>query len=146
LFKNINRKRRNRKNDMEEDIKKEEAQEKSQEKAQEEAVISAKELNRMTVKDLREMAKDIPGVAGVHAMKKDEVLAIIKEYRGITDEEPVKKAKKKIAMSKQELKAEILRLREEKQKARENRDRQAVDVLRRRINRLKKRSRKIVAA
>lgn len=131
---------------MEEDIKKEEAEEETQEKAQEEAAISAKDLNKMTVKDLREIAKDIPGVAGVHAMKKDEVLAIIKEYRGIKDEEPVKKAKKIVAMSKQELKSEILRLREAKQKARENRDRQAVDVLRRRINRLKKRSRKIVAA
>ena len=50
-----------------------------------------KPLDKMTVKELREMAKDIPGIAGVHAMKKAELISEIKEAKGIKDE-PVKKA------------------------------------------------------
>ena len=55
-----------------------------------------KPLDKMTVVELREIAKEIPDVTGVSGMKKDQLLSIIKEAQGIKDEEPPqKKAKKK---------------------------------------------------
>ncbi|MEJ2729172.1 MAG: Rho termination factor N-terminal domain-containing protein [Deltaproteobacteria bacterium] len=59
-----------------------------------------KPLEKMTVKELREMAKDIPGITGVHGMKKDELVVEIKKAKGIKDE-PVKKADASIAELKQ---------------------------------------------
>lgn len=108
---------------------------------------SEKPLEKMTVKDLREIAKDIPGVAGVHAMKKQELLDLIREYRGIEEEKPAKKREKgsgKISLTLKEMKEKIARLRDEKAAARDARDRKKVDILRRRINRLKKETRKVV--
>ena len=42
-----------------------------------------KPIEKMTVKDLRELAKDIPGVTGVTAMKKEELLTLLREEWGI---------------------------------------------------------------
>ena len=80
------------------------------------------------------------------AMKKDELLAIIKEHRGIKEEKPAKKKRVKTdkpAASVKELKEKIVQLREEKRAARLANDRHSVDILRRRINRLKKQTRKV---
>ena len=99
-----------------------------------------KPLDKMTATELREVAREIPGVQGVHATKKQELLAVIKEARGIKDEEPVKKSTKKIDVK--SLKEKIARLKVEKAAAQEANDRQKVDIIRRRINRLKKRTRK----
>lgn len=103
-----------------------------------------KPLDKMTAPELREIARNIPGVTGATAMKKEELLAIIKEYRGIVDEDPLKVKKEKIGAGIRDLKAKIIELRAEKVKARETRDKVKVDILRRRINRLKKQTRKIV--
>ena len=46
----------------------------------------AKPLEKMTVTDLREMAKDITEISGVHGMKKEELIAAIKKSKGIIDE------------------------------------------------------------
>jgi hypothetical protein len=103
----------------------------------------------MTAPELREIAKQIPGVTGVHAMKKAELLAIIKEYKGIKDEEPERKKTVKATKptaSISEIKQKIVQLRKEKQEAREGGDRHRLDILRRRINRLKKQTRKIAQA
>ena len=54
---------------MEEEEKKEEIQE-GKEQEQE------KPLDKMTAKELREIAIEIPGVTGVHAMKKEQLLEI----------------------------------------------------------------------
>ncbi len=132
---------------MEEEIKPEETKEDS-EKAQEEKA-EEKPLDKMTAPELRELAKTIPGVSGVHAMKKDELLAVIKEFRGIKDEEPPKKKEtetKKSTISPKELKLKIARLREERDKARESKNKKDVDILRRRINRMKKQTRKVAHA
>lgn len=126
---------------MTEDVKQEETQ---GEKEREE-----KPIDKMTAKELREIAKDIPGVTGVHAMKKEELLAIIKEARGIKDEAPAKKKRVKAAKTVytvHELKMKIVQLKEEKAKAREARDKDKIEALRRRINRMKKMSRKIAQA
>ncbi len=112
-------------------------------KAQEE-----KPIDKMTAPELREIAKEIPGVTGVHAMKKAELLAVVKEARGIEEEAPKKKrvkAAKKVHTVK-ELKGKIAVLKEEKKKAREAKDGKKVDELRRRISRMKKLSRKVAQA
>jgi hypothetical protein len=123
------------------------AEEPKEEKKPPEEKVPEKPLEKMTVKDLREIAMEIPGLEGVTAMKKDELLAVIKEERGIKEEKPEKKEKKTIAkteLSVKDLKGKILQLREEKREAREANDRHRIDILRRRINRLKKRTRKVL--
>ena len=129
---------------MEEETKKEEGQEKTLE----DKLKEGRELDRMTAPDLRELAIKIEGVTGVHAMKKDELLRIIKEARGIPDEEKVKRAKKEkvIGLTLKELKTKVRHLKVEKTAAREAKDSKKVDILRRRINRLKKRTKKPVKA
>ena len=124
-------------------------EETKEQKGQKETQEEEKPLDKMTAKELREIAKDIPGVTGVHAMKKEQLLDIIKEDRGIKDEEPAKKKKKKLvksALSAKELKEKIAKLRVDKAAAREVWNRKEVNRLRRRINRLKKRSRKVAKA
>jgi hypothetical protein len=133
---------------MEEELKTEETKEET-EAVKEEEPAGEKPLEKMTAPELREVAKAIPGISGVHVMKKDELLAVVKESRGIKDEEPPKKTKaktKKPALGAKELKLKIVRLREEKEKARESKNKKDVDILRRRINRIKKQTRKVVHA
>ncbi|MFH1627484.1 MAG: transcription termination factor Rho [Pseudomonadota bacterium] len=104
-----------------------------------------KPLDKMTVIELKEVGKEIPGLTGVHAMKKADLLAVIKEYYGIEDEGEKKEKKKagKLIASVKDLKSEIVHLREKRDEARARSDRKKIDLLRRRINRLKKRTRKV---
>jgi hypothetical protein len=99
-----------------------------------------KPLEKMTVKDLREMAKDIPGITGVHGMKKDELIVEIKKAKGIKDE-PVKKADASIA----ELKQKIKTLKAQRRQALEANDKKKATIFRRRISRLKKKTRRAAA-
>ena len=125
---------------MEEETKKEEKEKEKQEE---------KPLDRMTAKELREIAREIQGVAGVHAMKKEELLAVVKEHRGIKEEGPVRKKKKKTARPAPDvkgLKKRITQLRREREVASEERDRRKVSIIRRRISRLKKQTRKVAQA
>lgn len=131
---------------MEEEVKKEAeaVQEGVQEKEKEEL---GKSLDKMTAKELREIAIEIPGVAGVHAMKKEELLKIIKEAKGIKDEGRKRSIKaQKTDVNVGELKKKIRLLKDEKTKARTEKDRKKVEILRRRINRIKKKTRKIPRA
>lgn len=105
-----------------------------------------KPLDKMTVLELREIAKTIPGVVGATAMKKEELLVIIKQYRGIKEEEPVKKKEKRIGekvITVKDLKKKVVKLREEKVGARTEKDKKKINILRRRINRIKKHTRKL---
>jgi protein-arginine kinase activator protein McsA len=99
-----------------------------------------KPLEKMTVKDLREMAKDMPGISGVHGMKKDELIVAIKEVKGIK-EEPVKKADASVA----EIKTKIKSLKAQRQAALEAKDNKMATIYRRQISRLKKKSRRKAA-
>jgi hypothetical protein len=99
-----------------------------------------KPLEKMTVKELREMAKDIPGITGVHGMKKDELVVEIKKAKGIKDE-PVKKADASIA----ELKNKIKTLKVQRREALEANDKKKATIFRRRISRLKKKTRHAAA-
>jgi len=103
-------------------------------------IAQEKPLDKMTVKELREMAKDIPGIAGVHAMKKAELISEIKEAKGIKDE-PAKKA----AASTRDLKLKIKTLKAERQAALEAKDKKKATIFRRRISRLKKKTRRAAA-
>jgi hypothetical protein len=96
-----------------------------------------KPLEKMTVKDLREMAKDMPGIAGVHGMKKEELIVAIKEVKGIKNE-PVKKADASIGDIKKQIKA----VKAQRQGALEAKDIKMDTIYKRRISRLKKKSRK----
>ena len=99
-----------------------------------------KALEKMTVKDLREMAMDIPGIVGVHGMKKEELIVAIKEAKGIKDE-PVKKADASIG----ELKKKIKAIKAQRQAALEAKDGKMATIYKRRIARLKKKTRKAAA-
>jgi hypothetical protein len=99
-----------------------------------------KPLDKMTVKELREMAKDIPGITGVHGMKKDELIVEIKKAKGIKDE-PIKKADASIA----ELKQKIKTLKAQRRQALEAKDKKKATIFRRRISRLKKKTRRVAA-
>jgi hypothetical protein len=108
--------------------------------------VFKKPLEKMTVKELREIAVDIPGVTGVTAMKKEQLVTLVREYWELEEEEkPVKEKKEKAkpAVSAKVLKEKIVALKAEKEKAREAQDKRGVMILRRRINRLKKRTRKV---
>ena len=99
-----------------------------------------KPLEKMTVKELREMAKDIPGITGVHGMKKDELIVDIKKAKGIKDE-PIKKADASIAELKQKIKA----LKGQRREALEAKDKRKATIFRRQISRLKKKTRRAAA-
>jgi hypothetical protein len=106
-----------------------------------------KSLEKMTVKELKVIAMEIPRAVAVHDMKKGELIAFIKEARGIKEEEPVKVEKKvveKIKLSKSEIKGKIKQLKEERKEAQEAFNRKRIDLLRRRISRLKKQTRRMI--
>ncbi|HMK65131.1 MAG TPA: transcription termination factor Rho [Thermodesulfobacteriota bacterium] len=91
-------------------------------------------LEKMTAKELRDLALTIPEIVGVHGMNKEEVISAIKKSRGIKEE-------KKTTRSMRELKEKIKELRGQKIDVQEKKDRKAVDRLRKRISRLKKQAR-----
>jgi hypothetical protein len=104
-----------------------------------------KNLEKLTIKELREVAAEIPHERAIHDMKKDELIAFIKEARGIKDETPAKKKKKvvKIKMTKLELKARIRELKDLRGQALESDEHKKADLLRHQISRLKKKSRRM---
>lgn len=106
-----------------------------------------KPLDKMTATELREFAleKKIEGLTGVHAMKKEELLKAIKEALGIKEEEPAKKAKGpaiKKEVNVKEVKQKIMQLKAQQKEAISSADKKKAKVLRRRINRLKKQSKR----
>jgi hypothetical protein len=99
-----------------------------------------KPLEKMTVTDLREMAKDITEISGVHGMKKEELIAAIKKSKGIIDE-PVKKTDASLG----EIKKKIKAVRTQRLAAIEVKDKKMAKIYKRRISRLKKKSRRAAA-
>jgi len=103
----------------------------------EKAEKKEKPLDKMTAKELRDLALTIPEIVGVHGMNKEEVLAAIKKARGIK-EAPGKTGDR----SMRQLKEKIKELRDKKPEAREKNEKKVINQLRRRISRLKKKTRK----
>lgn len=96
-----------------------------------------KPLDRMTAKELREMALQIQGIVGVHAMNKNELLAAIKEAKGIVEEK-----KRQTTVDVRVIKQKIRELRSQKEALKESGETRKVITLRRRISRLKKKTRR----
>ncbi len=95
-----------------------------------------KPLDKMTAKELRDLALSTGGIVGVHAMNKAELIAAIKEVRGIVEE----KSKKSVDV--RTLKVKIGELKEKREKAREEGKKKLADSFRRRISNLKKKTRR----
>ena len=138
----------------------------------EKAETTEKPLEKMTVKALREMAKEIPEISGVHGMKKEELIVAINEVRGVKEEtvkeetakeetaeaetvkaetvkadksSKTKPAPKKAGANRGAIKTQIRALKAQRRDSLEARDRKMATVYKRRISRLKKKSRKAAA-
>jgi hypothetical protein len=107
-----------------------------------------KHLEKMTIKELRDIAAEFPHEKAIHDMKKEELIVFIKEAKGIKDETPVKKKKHvgKIKMTKQEIKAKIRELKALKLQALESKDGKKSCWLTHRISQMKKRLRRFAVA
>jgi len=68
-----------------------------------------KPLEKMTVKALREIAKEIPEISGVHGMKKEELLVAINEVRGVKEEAVKEEAVKEEAVKEEAVKEEAVK-------------------------------------
>lgn len=97
-----------------------------------------KPLDKMTAKELRELALTLEGIVGVHAMNKNELIDAIKEVKGIVDD----RAKAGKSIDVRALKAKIKELNERRLQAKETGNNQLADAFRRRISNLKKKTRK----
>ncbi len=95
-----------------------------------------KPLDKMTAKELREVAQGIDQITGAHGMNKDELLKEIKAARGITD------TKKTNRSSLRDVKAKIKQLKASRQQALTDGDAKQATILRRRVARLKKQTRR----
>ncbi len=96
-----------------------------------------KPLDKMTAKELREVAKEIPEITGVYGMNKEELLSAIKKARGIAED-----TTKRTSGSVREIKKKIKLLKEERKKALEREDTKMAAIFRKRIIRLKKKTRR----
>ena len=95
-----------------------------------------KPLEKMTTKELKELALEIPDISGVHGMNKQELISAIKESRGIVEE------KKGKSTDVRAVKKVIASLREEKIQAKEMGDKKRAQFLRKKMSRLKKKTRR----
>jgi hypothetical protein len=101
----------------------------------------------MTAKELREMAMGLPGVHGVHAMKKEELITAIRAAKGITDaevkkEKPKAVKKERVVLSIAELKRKRKELKAKREELLQQRNWRMAEILRKRISRLKKMTRR----
>jgi hypothetical protein len=99
--------------------------------------IKEKALEKMTSKELRVIALEIQGITGVHGMNKPELISEIKKVRGI-EEKVVQKKDSSI----REVKAKINALKIKQKELIETNDLKRVKQLRRRISKLKKKTRR----
>jgi hypothetical protein len=95
-------------------------------------------LEKMTATELRKYALDLGEINGVHGMNKEELLAAIKEVKGIKDEGKAAKA-----VNVRELKEQAQAMRAKKLEAiGAGATRKQIDILRKKANRLKKKTHK----
>ncbi|MBW2490833.1 MAG: Rho termination factor N-terminal domain-containing protein [Deltaproteobacteria bacterium] len=96
-----------------------------------------KPLEKMTAKELRELGKQIPEITGVYGMNKAELISAIKKARGIIEETTAKPD-----ASVRDIKKKIKSLKANHENALNNRDKKMADIYRRRIIKLKKKTRR----
>lgn len=95
-----------------------------------------KPLEKMTATELRDVAKDIPEITGAHGMNKPELISVIKKARGI-EEVASKKNRRDI----RKIKREIRSLKIKRKEALDAADARLATIYRRKISRLKKKTR-----
>ncbi len=96
-----------------------------------------KPLDKMTAKELRELGLSIGGITGVHGMNKAELIAAIKQERGIVDEAGGKKS-----FDVRQIKVKIKEVRVKRLEAVEAGKMKLADAFRRKISNLKKKTRR----
>jgi hypothetical protein len=97
-----------------------------------------KPLDKMTATEMRKYALDLGEISGVHGMNKEELLGAIKQVKGIKDEG---KQTEKVSM--RDLKEKAAAMRANKLAAITAKEPQTkIDILRKKANRMKKRTRK----
>jgi hypothetical protein len=99
-----------------------------------------KPFERMTVKELRAIALQLPEISGAHGMNKPELISQIKQAKGIEEE----KTNPKDA-SVRDIKLKIKSLKEKRVAALQAEDSKIASRLRRSIGRLKKKTRQRAA-
>ncbi len=107
-----------------------------------------KPLEKMTAKELREMALGLPGIQGVHAMKKEELLRTIRAAKGIPEPEGEKERravvkKEKAILTAAQLKQRVRELRVKREEFLQQRNFRMAEILRKRTARLKKKTRRV---
>ncbi len=95
-----------------------------------------KKLEKMTVKELREIALQIPEIQGVHGMTKEELISALKKVYGIEE------APKKVGGSIRELKSKVKKFKKLAQEAKEKGDFVKYERYRKLASAFKKRTRK----
>jgi len=106
-----------------------------------------KPLEKLTATELREMALALPGIQGVHAMKKGELIVAIRKARGLPEEEVKKEKhvvakKEKVVLSVAELKKKAHELTAKREELIQQRNYRMAGILRKRIIRSKKMTRR----
>ncbi len=96
-----------------------------------------KPLEKMTAKELREVAIEMPDITGVHGMNKAELINAIKLAKGI-EIESVKKTDSKV----REIKGKIKEFKAKRETLLESNDNKMAAIYKRRIIKLKKKTRK----
>jgi hypothetical protein len=100
--------------------------------------VKEKPLDKMTATELRTLAMEIPGITGVHGMNKNELIGEIKMARGIS-EDSTKKSSGKV----RGLKEKIRDLKAKRNGFLDADDSKMAALYRKRIIRLKKKTRRV---
>ena len=109
-----------------------------------------KPLEKLTAKELREMALGLQGIHGVHAMKKEELITAIRAAKGIPEPEGKKERhvfikKEKVILTSVELKKKVQDFRLKREEALQQHNRKLAEILKKKISRTKKMTRRVTA-
>lgn len=106
------------------------------EKKKEQKGKKEKPLDRWTIKELRDEALKVPNIQGIHGMNKEEIIDFLRKEKGIPAPE------KKASTSVRNIKVKLSELRKGRDERRsEGASRTQLNILRRKISRLKKKTR-----
>jgi len=104
-----------------------------------------KPLDKMTAKELRELVvKQVPQITGASGLGKEELLVQLKEVLGIGGEDGKKASPYKTKIL--SMKSKMRDLRAKRTAAAGDDERKQKEILRRKINKLKKRTRRLAKA
>lgn len=103
--------------------------------------MATEDLERLTIKKLREMSLEMEEIKGVYGMSKEELIKAIREARGeepvVIEKRPAAK-KLKVAVPKAELKHQVKEFKKLREESLTNKDKLQVVRYRKRIKKLKR--------